>query len=299
MHTNKSIRQTLLSLSTAWLLLGVNVVSAQELAPRAYWPAPAGTNVLFLGYQRNTGDILVDPSLPLTGVESEIDYLMVGYQRFFGLFGRTAALQFSLPYADGSTEGILEDEFRQRTTVGLTDARLRLTVNLLGAPTMDVAGFQALRQDPQPIIGASLLVQAPTGGYDGDRLINLGTNRWAIKPAIGMILPLHPTWLFEAEVGVWLFGDNDDFLGETREQESIVSTEVHLIKRIRASGPSSMPTTIRAARRALATISETICSETPAPGSRSSFQSRCATRFEPHSVPASLPVPAATSRCTR
>ena len=299
MHTNKSIRQTLLSLSTAWLLLGVNVVSAQELAPRAYWPAPAGTNVLFLGYQRNTGDILVDPSLPLTGVESEIDYLMVGYQRFFGLFGRTAALQFSLPYADGSTEGILEDEFRQRTTVGLTDARLRLTVNLLGAPTMDVAGFQALRQDPQPIIGASLLVQAPTGGYDGDRLINLGTNRWAIKPAIGMILPLHPTWLFEAEVGVWLFGDNDDFLGETREQESIVSTEVHLIKRIRASGPSSMPTTIRAARRASATISETICSETPAPGSRSSFQSRCATRFEPHSVPASLPVPAATSRCTR
>ncbi len=158
---------------------------------------------------------------------------MVGYQRFFSLFGRTAALQFSLPYADGSTAGILEDEFRQRTTVGLTDARLRLMVNLLGAPTMDVAGFQALRKDPQPIIGASLLVQAPTGGYDGDRLINLGTNRWAIKPAIGMILPLHPTWLFEVEVGAWLFGDNDDFLGETREQEPIVSTEVHLIKRIR------------------------------------------------------------------
>ncbi len=50
MHTNKSTRQTLLCLSTAWLLLGVNVISAQELAPRAYWPAPAGTNVLFLGY---------------------------------------------------------------------------------------------------------------------------------------------------------------------------------------------------------------------------------------------------------
>ncbi len=46
---------------------------------------------------------------------------------------------------------------------------------------------------------------------------DLGTNRWALKPAVGMIVPLHPTWLFEIEVGAWLFGDNDDFLGETRE----------------------------------------------------------------------------------
>ncbi|MGB5690749.1 MAG: transporter [Woeseiaceae bacterium] len=62
---------------------------------------------------------------------------------------------------------------------------------------------------------------------------DLGTNRWALKPAVGMIVPLHPTWLFEIEVGAWLFGDNDDFLGETREQDPIVSTEIHLIKRIR------------------------------------------------------------------
>lgn len=144
-----------------------------------------------------------------------------------------ASAQFSLPYADGLTEGVIENEFRQRKTSGLTDARVRITVNLRGAPTMDAADFQALRNDPKTIIGASLLVQAPTGDYDGDRLINLGTNRWAIKPAIGMIVPLHRTWLFELEVGAWFFADNDDFLGETREQDPIISTEAHLIKRIR------------------------------------------------------------------
>lgn len=98
---------------------------------------------------------------------------------------------------------------------------------------MDAAGFQELRNDPKSIIGASVLLQAPTGAYDSDRLINLGTNRWAVKPALGMIVPLRPTWLLEVEVGAWLFGDNDDFLGETREQDPIVSTEIHLIKRIR------------------------------------------------------------------
>jgi hypothetical protein len=206
-------------------------VQSQELTPRAYWPAPAGTNVFVAGYQRNDGDILIDPSLPITGVESEIQYLQIPYQRFFALLDRTAAVQFSLPYADGLTEGTVEGEFRRRETVGLTDARMRLTINLAGAPTMDMVGFRALRDNPRTIIGASVLVQAPTGDYDGDRLINLGTNRWSIKPAIGMILPLRRTWLFEAEIGAWFFAGNDDFLGETREQKPIVSAEVHLVKR--------------------------------------------------------------------
>ena len=43
-----------------------NVASAQELTPRAYWPLPNGTNVLSVAYQRSEGDILVDPSLPIT-----------------------------------------------------------------------------------------------------------------------------------------------------------------------------------------------------------------------------------------
>jgi hypothetical protein len=207
--------------------------AAQELVPRAYWPAPVGTNVFVLGYQRNTGDIVIDPSLPVTGVESNIDYLQVSYQRSFDLFGRSASAQFSLPYAHGVTEGVVEGEFRRRKTVGLTDARFRLAINLRGAPAMDFEGFQALRAQPRTIIGASLLVQAPTGEYDSDRLLNLGTNRWSAKPAIGMIVPLQRTWLFEIEVGAWFFGDNDEFLGETREQDPIFSAEMHLVKRIR------------------------------------------------------------------
>jgi hypothetical protein len=206
---------------------------AQELAPRSYWPAPVGTNILLLGFQRNTGDIVIDPSLPISGVESEIDFFQVTYQRSFSLFGRSASAQFSLPFADGVTEGDVDGEFRRRKTTGLTDARVRMAVNLRGAPAMDADGFRALRAEPRTIVGASLLVQAPTGEYDGERLLNLGTNRWAVKPALGMIIPLHPTWLFEIEIGTWIFGDNDDFLGEVREQDPIVSTEIHLVKRIR------------------------------------------------------------------
>lgn len=221
------------SLVFALLALLSGKVVAQELAPRAYWPLPNGTDVLVLAYQRSSGDIVTDPSLPLVNVDSDINFLQVGYQRAFAAFGRAASLQLSLPYSDGRTEGLVEGEFRRRETNGFVDVRARFSINLKGAPSMDRAAFQALRQKPRPIIGASLIVQAPTGEYEPDKLINLGTNRWSMKPAVGVIWPLRPTWLLEFEVGAWFFSDNDEFLGQTREQEPILSTQFHLIKRIR------------------------------------------------------------------
>lgn len=210
-----------------------NAASAQELAPRAYWPTPNDTNVFVFAYQKSSGDIVTDPSLPLVGVESDIDFLQLSYQKTFSLVGRTATVQLSLPYSRGDTEGLVGNEFRQRHVAGIGDTRVRLAVNLKGAPSMDAPAFQALRQNPRPIVGASILLQAPTGKYEAEKVINIGTNRWAIKPAIGAILPIRPTWLFEFEIGGWFFSDNGDFLGETREQDPILSTEFHLVKRIR------------------------------------------------------------------
>jgi hypothetical protein len=208
-----------------------SAASAQELAPRAYWPTPNGTNVFVLSYQHSSGDIVVDPSLPVTGVDSDIDYLQLSYQRTFSLRDRTATLQMSLPFSRGTTQGFVDGQFRRRDTSGMGDVRMRFAINLKGAPSMDVTGFQALRKNPETIVGASLLVQAPTGGYEPDKLINEGSNRWSIKPAVGVIWPFHPTWLLEFEIGAWLFGDNDEFLGETRKQDPVLSTEIHLVKR--------------------------------------------------------------------
>jgi hypothetical protein len=206
---------------------------AQELAPRAYWPAPTGTNVLVLGYQYSAGDIVTDPSLPISGVESNINFAQVSYQRTLSLFGRTTNMQFNLPYTRGSTEGFVEGEFRSRHISELADARVRLSINLRGAPAMDAEGFQALRARPQTIIGASVLVQLPTGGYDPDKLINAGSNRWAVKPALGVIWPVRPNWLLEFELGAWFYGDNGNFQRRTRQQDPMLSSEFHLVKRFR------------------------------------------------------------------
>ena len=227
----------------ALLLFAQAPATAQELVPRAYWPAPTGTKIVVAGYQHSEGDVLTDPSLPVEGVESTIDFLSVTYQQTFDWFGRTTNLQLNVPFAWGDAQGFVEGEFRTRSISGLADVRARLSVNLAGAPAMDGARFQELRANPKTIVGASILVSAPTGDWDPDNVFNAGLNRWAVKPAIGIIYPLRPDWLLEAEVGAWFFGDNDEFLGETREQDPIGSAAFHLVKRIRPGFWASLDAT--------------------------------------------------------
>lgn len=205
---------------------------AQELAPRAYWPAPNGFNLFLTGYQYSTGDVLTDSSLPIEGVEADTNFLSLTYLRTFDFVGRSANVQLNLPYIWGDAEGFAEGNFRSRSISAVADARARVSVNLLGAPTMDVQGFQALRQAPRPILGASLLVSMPTGEYDTTKIFNAGTTRWAVKSALGYIYPLRPKVLLEFEVGVWFFEDNDEFLGNRREQDEIVSTSFHFVRRL-------------------------------------------------------------------
>jgi hypothetical protein len=220
----------LLVVSTGAFAFFSTTAQSQELVPRAYWPAPRGTNLLVLGYQYSTGDVVTDPALPIEGADSTVNYAQVSYQRTVDLFGRTANLQFNLPYARGTAEGLVEGEFQRRDVSAFADARFLLSINLLGAPSMDGAEFRQLLANPRPIVGASILVQPPTGDYDKDRVINAGTNRWSTKVAVGAIWPTAYRWLLDAQIGAWFFGDNDDFVGTTRKQEPIVSAELHLIR---------------------------------------------------------------------
>lgn len=207
--------------------------AAQELTPRAYWPAPKGTKVAIAGYMYSFGDVATDPSLPIFGVDSKINTGFAAYFQTFSLWGRTSNILVELPYLWGTTVGTLDGEPARRDFSGIGDLGVTLSVNLLGAPSMTPADFQELRANPHPILGASVKVLAPTGYYEADKLINVGANRWAIKTELGYMIPLAPKWLLEGELGIWFFGDNDEFLGVTREQTPVIAAEVHLVRRFR------------------------------------------------------------------
>jgi len=150
----------------------------------------------------------------------------VGFGHTFGLFGQSANAGIALPYLSGHFTGTIDGENAEATRQGIGDTKLRISVGVMGAPALSPADFA--KRTPRTTLGASLTISAPTGEYHPDKLVNVGTNRWAIKPELGLSHPSGP-WTFEATVGAWFFEDNDDFFGgHLREQDPLASIQGHV-----------------------------------------------------------------------
>jgi hypothetical protein len=225
----------LLHLGLVGLLCGLWFTDsiAQELTPRLFWPTPKGTKVLVAGYSYSAGGLFFDYSIPIEDADSTINTGILAYTQTLGLFGRTSNILLNLPYSEGTAKGLLLGDPVKTDFSAFGDLGVTLNVNLKGAPTMNREDFMAFRANPQPIIGTSLKVVFPTGNYDSDKLINVGSNRWAARFKLGAVLLLKPTWLLELSVSASWFGDDDDFLMGKKEQDPIYALETNLIKRIR------------------------------------------------------------------
>jgi hypothetical protein len=148
---------------------------------------------------------------------------VLAYARSFGIAGRSAKFDLTAPYASLSGSADFKNSHYLREVDGFGDPRLRISINLYGAPALSMREIAAYH--PDLIIGASLSVWAPLGQYDPERLINIGTNRWAFKPELGLSQALG-RWTFEAVGAIALYADNDRFFGgHRRTQDPVVSVQ--------------------------------------------------------------------------
>ncbi len=204
-----------------------SIVGAQDLEPRAYSNAPIGLNFLIAGYTFTSGGVAIDPSLPLKDAHVEVNAASLAYARTFELFGQSAKLDIVVPYAWLSGNAEFAGQSMERVVSGLADPRFRLSANFYGAPALSIKDYPDYRQDV--IVGASIYVWAPWGQYDPSKLVNLGTNRCAIKGELGVSKAIG-AWTFEFVPGVTGYCDNTDFLGgHTRRQDPVYSVQLHAI----------------------------------------------------------------------
>jgi hypothetical protein len=203
-----------------------NPCQAQEIEPRAYSPSPSGVNFLIAVGGYSEGGVLTDPSLPVTDIEAQIDALGFGYGRTFGLAGRSANVGLAIPYIRVDAAGNVGEQRTSVTREGLGDAKLRLAVNLIGGPAMTLREFA--QREPRTTLGMSMSINLPTGEYLPDKLVNIGTNRWAVKTELGLTHPIGK-WLLEGYLGAWWFQDNDEFFGgQRRQQDPLASVQAHV-----------------------------------------------------------------------
>lgn len=204
---------------------------SQELEPRSYINIPTGMNFALVGGAYQTGDMLLDPSLNVDDADMRAKHIAYGYLRSFGIAGKAAKFAVGGAYTDFSGSGLLNGEPVSRQTKGFTDPLFKLTVNLLGAPALSLKEFREYQQDT--IFGVSLGFMAPWGEYDDSKAINIGFNRWAVRPEIGVSKLLN-RWILEGSLAAAFYTDNTSFNnGKTREQEPLYSGQFHVIYRLR------------------------------------------------------------------
>lgn len=224
----------LFCISVLLLFAGVSRLAGQDLEPRAYSASPVGVLFFGGGFTRATGGVVGDPSLPISDVKATIHASTVGMGYTFPVAGRQALLTATLPYAWGTASGDVREQSRSVHRSGLANAKFRFAINLHGSPAMTLKEFAQRKQTY--IVAASLSVDAPTGQYSGQKLVNLGVNRFGFKPEIGVSLPVKKLDL-GVYIGTWFFTANPDFFpgGVTRTQDPMPTLQGYLSYTFRRS----------------------------------------------------------------
>jgi hypothetical protein len=218
-------RSGALSAVTALLLVAA-CAHAGEIEPRAYVNTPVGVNFLLAGYAYSDGGLSTPGSSPIKGAQLTMHTEVLAYARSLDVWGKSGKIDVILPYSELSGSATVSGQPRERKVSGLNDPRFRFSVNFYGAPALSLQEFANYQQDV--IIGASVQVSAPLGQYDKDKLVNLGSNRWFVKPDIG----ISKAWgalTVELSTGVFFFTKNDDYFGgKTLEEDPVWSTQAHI-----------------------------------------------------------------------
>ena len=201
--------------------------NGQDLEPRTYANTPVGLNFLVAGYGYTGGGVATDPALPIENTQVELHSGVLAYARALDVYGKSAKFDVILPYASLQGSATVIGQERDREVAGLIDPRFHFSMNFFGAPALSLEEFAKYEQDT--IVGANIEVTAPGGQYDASKLVNLGTNRWSIKPELGVSKRMGPITL-ELASGIRFYTDNDDFFGgKLRSQDPVYSVQGHLI----------------------------------------------------------------------
>jgi hypothetical protein len=183
------------STSTAIFLLFVSQITiSQDIEPRRWAPLPVGTNVVGVGYVHTDGEIFFDPVLKIEDAEFKTKATIFSFLHAFDFLGKSARFDVPVPHKSTCWTGLLDGVPASTGRTGLEDPRLRLSVNLLGAPALGPQELRAYRAARRinTVAGAAVAITLPLGDYERDKLLNLGRNRFAIRPQLGVVQPAAP-----------------------------------------------------------------------------------------------------------
>jgi hypothetical protein len=202
-------------------------LNAQFTDPRTYTNSPVGLNQIEWFYSYAHSNASIDSSLVVTGAKFNLNQGLIDYTRYFGLLHHMAWVQPTLPIAGLS--GSISGTNIEGSVTGTGDLSCQVGVLLKGGPALSISEFENFK--PARSLGVSLTFTAPTGRYDPNKLLNLGSDRWSFKPEFGFSQPFgrEQKWEIDAYANLYLYTDNTSYRGsQVLSQRPLPGVEGHL-----------------------------------------------------------------------
>ncbi|MFT6957945.1 MAG: hypothetical protein ACJAYC_002961 [Halieaceae bacterium] len=202
-------------------------IRAQDLEPRSYTNIPKGLTFLVVAGARSEGDVSPAPNPVLQDLALTIDTGVIAVAHSLALADKTAKVDLALSRVCYEGSATFNGEFTEGRRCEYGDVKMRFSWNFYGSPAMAIDEFA--RWQPGLVIGTSLQVGIPSGTYNAQNLLNAGSNRWLIRPGIGLSYKTGQ-WHYDLMGSVKIFEDNDDFFnGILLEQDPLYSVQFHLV----------------------------------------------------------------------
>src|SRR5215813_3780845 len=195
--------------------------------PRTYENTPVGTNQLELGYTYVHANASLDASLVVAGAKLHLNQGIIDYTRYFGLLRHLMWVEAGVPVAGLS--GSIGGTNIQGSTTGAGDSSYSFGMLLKGGPALSSEQFE--HYQPTTTVGLSLTMTAPTGSYQQNKILNLGSDRWSFKPELAWSHPFgrEQKWECDAYANVSFYTDNRSYHGkEILRQDPLPGIEGHL-----------------------------------------------------------------------
>lgn len=248
-HINSYKRLVILILTISTILIFGKITLAQDDGARAYWNARAGTHIVsfqYLPMSIGASDSKAFAPGQYIYPNSDIDVnIFIGtYVYHFTLFNTPSVFAFNVI---GGKVGVdvntnISSEFLppeitpgtaiSQSSIGFSDPDIQLVVNLFGTPPL-VSTVDLLNYEPTFSLDIAAMLAFPIGKYNSEKLVNIGLNRWYGRVALpfkwhfGVFSPGYMS-SFELTPAIWLFAENDEFLGHKLENDPLLSLEAHL-----------------------------------------------------------------------
>ncbi len=223
---------------------------AQDDGARAYWKGRAGTHAVSFQYwpmfMDTEGSTAFAPGqyiYPNSNIDGHVLMATYGYHFTLPWVKRPSVIAVNVVGgsigvdADATTlpPGFTPPGFTtafSQSSAGFGDPNTQLTVNLFGTPPLK-SNVDLLNYEPTWTVDLAALLAFPIGAYKSNKLVNMGLNRWYGRLALpfkyhfGVFAPGRMS-SFEVMPSVWLFEENDNFLGQELENDPLWSVEAHL-----------------------------------------------------------------------